>query len=148
MLAVDPGKSTGWCVFKEGVLRDTGICRSVEEFDEKIDHLEEEYGKPDLLVVEHFYLFKHKAQQQSGSTFEAVQVIGMLKRQARKWGAEFVTQNSSILPIAVKWSKVAMPSNHKNSHWISAYNHGIYYLVKNGMALPTGMESPNAPKEA
>lgn len=148
LLAVDPGKATGWVVFLNGVLKEKGIDRSIDEFDERIDYIEDKYGKPDVVVVELFKLFKHKALQQSGSELEAVQVIGMMKRQAKKWGAEYVTQHSNILPTAVIWSKLPMPSNHRNSHWIAAYNHAIYYLVMNNMALPTGMELKNAPKEA
>lgn len=148
MLAVDPGKSTGWVVFLSGKMVEFGIDRSIDEFDDRIDYIEERYGEPDVVVVELFKLFKHKALQQSGSELEAVQVIGMMKRQAKKWSAEYVTQHSNILSTAVIWSKLPMPSNHKNSHWIAAYNHGIYYLVKNNMILPTGVEVPNAPKEA
>lgn len=149
ILGIDPGKSTGWVVFENGVIKAQGIDRSVDAFIDTLDTIDITYGVPDLVVMEKFVLFKHKALQQSGSELEASQIIGMVKRQAKKWGAKLVIQHSNILPVAQIWSKLPMPSNHRNSHWISAYNHVVYYLVKNQMILPVGMEgSVNAPEEA
>lgn len=142
MLSVDPGKSTGWTVFKDGVQYDMGICRSVDEFDEWLDHFEDKYGgPPNLVVYESFILFKNKAQAQVGSKMETSQVIGLLKRFARHAKSEIVAQPSHILPMAIKWSKIKLPGDHKNSHHYAALNHGIYYLVKNNMALPNGMKN-------
>jgi hypothetical protein len=140
LFAFDPGKATGWTVFVDGIFKNWGISRGLDKFDEDLDTLEEVYGRPTVVVAEDFRLFRGKALQQSGSKMEASQVLGMLQRQARKWKAQYIKQSSNILPIAVKWSKMPLPSNHANSHNYAAYNHGFYYLVKNNMAVPVGME--------
>ena len=66
LLAVDPGKATGWAVYKGTTLQNFGICRTPEEFDIWLDHFAETYGSPDVVVYEGFKLFRHKAKQQIG----------------------------------------------------------------------------------
>lgn len=142
LLAVDPGKSTGWAVFKGNVIFDMGITRTVDEFSEWLDKFLWTYGaNPDTIVYEDFQLFKNKALQQSGSRMEATQVIGIIKHWGRQVEAEMIRQPASILPIAQKFSKMKMPSNHRDSHHISAANHAYYYLVTNNMILPNGIQN-------
>jgi hypothetical protein len=139
LLAVDPGKSTGWAVYKKGLMADMGICRTPEEFDIWLDGFEAKYGTPDVVVYEGFKLFRHKAKQQIGSEFEVSQVIGITTSFARRNNAEAVKQYSDILPTAVMWSKMRIPKDHSVSHNIVAANHAVYYLVKNDMILPNGI---------
>lgn len=139
LLAIDPGKDTGWAAFLDGLPAKFDIIRGLDAFDDFLSNYVHTYGMPDLVVYESYLLFKHKAVQQSGSKMEASQVIGKIEFWAKMLRIPVVKQPSSILPIAVKWSKLKMPSDHKNSHHISAYNHGWYYLVSNGMQLPTGI---------
>jgi hypothetical protein len=139
LLAVDPGKSTGWAVYVDGLVKNLGICRTPEEFDIWLDSFVETYGKPDVVVIEKFVLFRHKAKQQIGSQFEVSQVIGVAKSFGRKTEAEVVMQGSDILPTAVMWSKMKIPTDHNVSHHIVAANHAVYYLVSNDMMLPLGM---------
>lgn len=136
VLAIDPGKATGWAIFENCLPRDYGTCRGMEEFQ---DWLVELKPKPDVIVVENFKLFKWKAMQQSGSDMPASQVLGMVKMYAKSNNIPVVEQSSQILPIAQIWSKMKMPSNHDNSHHISAYNHAVYYLVSNNWMKPVGM---------
>lgn len=88
---------------------------------------------PKVVICEDYRIFAKRAKAHIGSQVPTVQVIGMLKREAKRWGAEFILQPSSILSIAVLWSGVPMPSNHEISHDISAYNHGVYYLISKGI---------------
>lgn len=134
LLSVDPGKATGWALFSNGTLSNMGICRSIDEFVDWLTSIE----IPDFIVYENFKLFSHKAVQQSGSTMEASQVIGILKGYARQNKIPTAEQPANVLPIAQKFTQVKMPKNHKDSHNISAYNHGYYWLVKNGFAEPVG----------
>lgn len=139
MLAIDPGVANGWAIFKRGILSEWGIVNGVNEFD---DWLHEQTHKFNQLVYEDYRLFKHKAIQQSGSRFEAVQVIGMLNSWARQNGVKFNPdtdrQPSSILPEGCAWSGWKMPSDHSKSHHVAAIAHGTYWLVKNSMIIPAG----------
>lgn len=133
LLAVDPGIANGWAEFTDGILTDWGTVKGVNEFD---DWLHSRPHKYDQVVFEDYRLFRHKAQQQIGSRFEAVQVIGMLGSWARRQGAKTDRQPSSILPIGAKYSGWAMPSDHSKSHHVSAIAHGFYWLVSNNMIIP------------
>lgn len=139
LLAIDPGIANGWAIFENGVVKDLGSVIGVEKFDEWLHEVPNRYGKVDIVIIEDFRLFRHKAQQQIGSRFEAVQVIGLVQSWARRNEATLVKQGSDILAIAPKWSKMPMPKDHSKSHSVSAYNHAFYYLVKNDMRLPEGM---------
>lgn len=140
LLSLDPGKATGYAVFLNGLpSKHMGIIRGLDEFDDFLSNYVQTYGLPDLVVFENFKLFSWKAKQQSGSPMEASQVIGKIKFWAKLLGIPVVEQSPQILSVAVKWSKLPLPKNHDNSHHISAYNHGWFYLVSNGMQLPTGM---------
>lgn len=139
LLSVDPGKATGWAVYNKTLMKDMGICRTPEEFDVWLDSFVAKYGPPDVVLIEDFVLFRHKAKQQIGSRFEVSQVIGITKRFARQADAEVVMQKSDILPTAVLYSKMPIPKDHANSHHIVAANHAVYYLVSHDMMLPIGM---------
>lgn len=135
LLAIDPGIHNGWAIFKNGIIEDLGTIDGIHEFDEWL-HKQENI---DLVVLEDFVLFRHKAQVQIGSKFEVTQVIGMVKSWARRNKIPVVMQKSDVLPIAGTWSKMPMPKDHSKSHHVAAYNHGFYYLVNNNMRAPEGM---------
>ena len=131
-LAFDPGKTTGWCLFDEhGQEIDFGQC----EGDEQLIAFLESVSPPEIVICEDFKLFGHLAKQQTGSKFEASQVIGIIKYFCNKWQVPLKLQPSSILPIAQLWSgvKVEGKGGHEQSHWKSAFNHGVYYLQKEGI---------------
>lgn len=129
-LIFDPGVSTGWARFDEfGNVSDKGICRGLDALSDFLEECE----PATVVVYESYRVFKHKANAHIGSKVEAAQAIGMIKAKARKWNAKTVEQPANILPIAAMWSGVELPKNHKISHDIAAYNHGVYYLQKNGI---------------
>jgi hypothetical protein len=135
----DPGATTGWVLWTEDcVIIDKGQAT----FEELIDLLEEDRFKTvKVIIYENFKLFKWKAQQQSGSTMPASQAIGMILSFAHRRGASLVDQPSNILPIAEKLTQVKMPGNHAKSHWVSAFLHGAYYLIKQGIYVTPLAES-------
>lgn len=131
-LAFDPGVSTGWAAFDEkGDVVEKGIIRGLSDLIEWLDDRED---IPEVVICESYAVFQKKAMAHTGSKLETSQAIGMIKAKALgKWKAEYVEQPSSILSIAVLWSGVKLPGNHDKSHDIAAYNHGVYYLQKNGI---------------
>ena len=139
LLAIDPGKTTGWALFRDGVVANLGQVEGVDEFTLWLEDLIKEYGPINVIVVEAFVLFRGKAQQQIGSEFEVVQVIGICQSWALRNNVELVKQPSDILTVAQIWSKMKMPKDHSKSHYVAAYNHAFHYLVTNNMRLPEGM---------
>lgn len=130
-MSFDPGTATGWSTFsEEGEVLDKGICRGHEELMNFLMTISE-IDRPKVIIYEDFTLFQSKALQQSGSDMPASQAIGVIKMFGQMCKAEMVKQHSNILGIGQKLAGVSLPKNHDHSHDISAYVHGVYYLIKN-----------------
>ena len=143
-LAFDPGKTTGWALFDGmGQVLKTGQAN----LDELID-LTEEWAKMPIgtIIYESFVLFRHKARQQTGSKMEASQAIGIIKTLARKTDATLVEQDPTIKSLAQKWTQLKPIGDHAQSHWVDAFNHGAYWLIRQGIrktALEMAQEKKN-----
>jgi hypothetical protein len=136
VIAFDPGVTTGWCAFETNPEREAKpLAYGQVKFLELISYLEthEQLPAPDVVIIESFQLLSHKAQKLIGSKFETIQAIGICKSYAQRHGARIVEQPPTIKNIAQKWTGVKPPSNHAESHWIDAFNHGKYYMIKNEM---------------
>lgn len=138
LIAFDPGKTTGWSIFLDGKPESLGQT-GIEEMPGKLAEFADTYkGKKVVVVYENFKLFRGRAIQQSGSDMEASQIVGQVKMIAAQNKWEIYDQPPNIKPIAQKWSGAVPPSNHAISHQVDAYNHGYYWLVKNGMVRING----------
>lgn len=134
LLAVDPGDTAGWATFEDGYHIDDGQITGANDFAQFCAKLMS--SKIDTIVIEDYKLMPHKAQQQAGSRFQAVQQIGMLKLLAKVVGAELVLQGPDKYPIGLLLAGKTMPKDHKKSHHVVAYAHGWYYLVQQGLVSP------------
>lgn len=132
ILVVDPGDITGYALFNN-----EGEClwKDQKNFDKTLELLSDGWAiaYPTSIIVEDYRLRKGKQAQQTGSRFEAVQVIGALKLFARLHYIEFELVDVQAKMLGSMYSGVKPPSDHKKSHEIDAYNIGIYWLVKNGV---------------
>lgn len=145
LLALDPGMTTGWAIFNaQGKFIESGQANIVEvnDLDEKIVP-----NNISHIVYEDFKLFAHKARKQIGSRFEASQVIGKAEGWAHKHDLETIKQPASIKAIAEKWSQIKPTGSHAQSHWVDAYNHGYFFLVKRGLRKSALEELNEAKKE-
>lgn len=136
ILVVDPGDTTGYAIFFEddGELHIKGQA----DFDNFLEFL---MGNSfDHIVVEDYRLRKGKQAQQTGSRFQAVQVIGALKYVARQEGIKLELVDVQAKTLGSMYSGIKPPSDHKKSHEIDAYNIGIYWLVKNGIIYPPAID--------
>ena len=132
-MSFDPGTATGWATFdEEGQVISKGICRGHEELMEFLMSIPDN-ELPKVVIYEDYTLFQSKAMQQSGSDMPASQAIGIIKMFGKRCRAEMIKQAANILGIAQKLAGVSLPKNHDHSHDISAYVHGVYYLIKNNI---------------
>ena len=135
ILVVDPGDTTGYALFEEdGEL----YLKGQADFDKFLDFLLK--NSFDSIVVEDYRLRKGKQAQQTGSRFQAVQVIGALKYIARQEEIPFELVSVQAKTLGSMYSGVKPPSDHKKSHEIDAYNIGIYWLVDNKIIEPPALK--------
>lgn len=132
ILIVDPGDTTGYALFyDDGELYEKGQAdfNKMLEMLSNVIHIER-------IVVEDYRLRGGKQAQQTGSRFQAVQVIGALKYHAYLHNIEFELATVQAKTLGSMYSGVKPPSDHKKSHEIDAYNIGIYWLVANDIIYP------------
>ena len=138
ILALDPGKASGWATFSnDGQFISMGQTSTIDDFITWLDNF---VGDVTTVVVEDYVLYKQRALSQSGSKMPAPQIIGAILLFAKQKGANVVKQPAGILNIAQKLSGVPLPVDHSISHQFSAYNHGYYWLVKNGIRKAVAAE--------
>lgn len=133
ILVVDPGDTTGFASFYDN---GDEYSRWQDNFDGVLELLVNMTPlATDIthIIVEDYRLRGGKQAQQTGSRFQAVQVIGALKYHAKRVGAKFELASVQAKTLGAMYSGVKPPSDHKKSHEIDAYNIGIYWLVSNGV---------------
>ena len=122
-IAIDPGETIGYCRFFEDGAIDLEYYDQCRFMDlEQILLL----SLPLQRIIYEDYIIRRDHQ---GSRAETIQCIGLIRAFAQRNNIETSRQPSSILNIATKWTGVKIPSNHAESHKISAFLHGAYYLI-------------------
>jgi len=135
ILVVDPGDTTGYAMFQDdGTLFEKGQA----DFQKFLEILYNSICS--RIVVEDYRLRAGKQAQQTGSRFQAVQVIGALKYHAYLHDVQFELANVQAKTLGSMYSGVKPPSDHKKSHEIDAYNIGIYWLVDNQIIEPPSLK--------
>ena len=130
ILGVDPGGTNGLAWFDDAKIEGYDQI-SLEDLPRWLHKHE---PQPELIVMENYRLWKHRAIQQAGSSLPAAQAIGMVKAYASIRDIKIVEQSPQILQSAEKMSGMSMKGqSHSKTHWIAAYNHVYWYLVKNGI---------------
>jgi len=129
-LAIDPGENIGWARFDDqGQLEGMGEINGHDKF---LDWLEEQTGIK-VYIVESYRSRPGKIN--SWSRLPTVQLIGAIKRVARKRGIKVVEQDPSpCLSIGLRF--IGMHTTYKGKHvpdQVSALAHGTYYLRQKGI---------------
>lgn len=125
----DPGDTTGICIFNDEFLAVDFKQLSLDELIEWASNYE---GPLDVVGWEKFIVFRQKAHTQVGSKMKVSQAIGVIKMLAARKKALTVEQQPDIKRIALKWSGIAMPSKHSETHQYDAFLHGYFYNRKVG----------------
>lgn len=128
----DPGGTTGVCVAKvdRGEFFIIDACQV--EWDDRLDLLDMMASiNPDVVVVESFRLYAHKAQAQINNSFPSVRVIGLLEAA---WHFHCGSNRLWVEQPASVMSRVAVMHAHQfalvnKQHAVSAYKHLRYYFT-------------------
>jgi hypothetical protein len=127
ILSFDPGDTTGWCYQNEDETKDFGNAVGLKEV---IDVCKKYEGKVDHVVIEDYVILQKKASSHSGSRVPAIQIIGYLKGWAIGEGVDVTLYPARLKPIQQRMTQMVPRGAHKNTHWVDAFNHGRYYLIK------------------
>lgn len=131
----DPGVTTGWAQFKQ----EGDDADIISWGDFPFQDLEDELDKmpaPELVIIESYKT--RAATAHLGTKKEVkttIEVEGIIKSWARRHKAKVVEQPNTIKAIAQRLTQVMPPSRHSLSHKVDAYNHAMYYMINNEMAL-------------
>lgn len=135
ILAIDPGRTSGWAVY-DGFGNTIGFGQgSIKELHTFLSNFESNYGaEPSTVVIESYRVLPtaRGLKANVGTKVETAQVIGIIKSFTMGWNCTVVEQNPQDKNIGYKWLGMKAPSNHAESHQTDALAHGYYYLVKSG----------------
>lgn len=128
VLSFDPGETTGWCYQDMDKILAVGQANGLEEL---IDVCAKHDGIVDHVVIEDYIILNKKAGSHSGSRVPTIQMIGFLK----SWCIQQKLQQPTLYParmkpIQQKQTQMKPIGAHKDNHWVDAYNHGRWYLIK------------------
>ena len=128
ILAVDPGKHTGWCRFIDGIATELGTVHGEEEIWPWIGK-----QRPGLWVIEDYKIrdsqhggFDHQWQ----SVFPS-QVIGAIKFFAYNLGTPVILQQPSIKNAAAPMCTGKPYKKQASKHHLDALLHGMYFTKRN-----------------
>jgi hypothetical protein len=150
LLSFDPsgnfleGKgTTGYALFRNGHLDWFGDIKStkyeskMKYWDAHIALIEKEY--PDIVLIESYKLFEHKAKSQSWSELETPQMIGVMIYHCWRYGIPYVFQDPSqkqgvkderlekLGYLEKRNGNYYVEGQLTNLHMRDAIRHGIYY---------------------
>lgn len=132
-LAFDPGETTGLAEFDHyGEL----VFKDQLRFNDLVDYCRDYDKVLHAVIVEDFKILGPKAKSFIGNRMETIQAIGVIRAMALQRNCEYVLQDRGIKGIAVKLTGLKPVGPHSQSHWIDAYNHGCYYLIRQGIRKP------------
>lgn len=100
--------------------------------------------KPDILVIEDYLLYAHKAMQQTGSKMETPKLIGIIQYECSKLNIQVELQKA--VDVKNRWTDdilvykgiLIKEGNHYNTgqkkkvsrHIRDSIRHGIHYIMK------------------
>jgi hypothetical protein len=128
LLCLDPGETTGWAIFRNGVLTGAGQFRvtSPRVFDKIIDKL-----RPDALVVENYRIYPWRSKQHQWSEVPTLRYIGMIQYVASARGIPVYFQMAQLAKVFATDRKLKEWNLYKidNRHANDAIRHGVYFLL-------------------
>jgi hypothetical protein len=132
-VSIDPGGSDSGRTIGVVAWDESGLPLKMEQYNkdelnEFLFNLQEVKDTLKVIIYEGYRVFSHKLEVHRNQKMKTSECIGRIQFAAKILGVPVVEQPSKILSTAEKWSGVKLPSNHAQSHQVSAYLHGYFYL--------------------
>ena len=122
VLGIDPGQTTGVVCLVNG---EVDFTQEVP-WDLRLSSFCDMFKvmRPDLIAVESFHLYPHRAQSQIGSIFPSVEVIGIVQAFAWTffWDVPIVWQTASMIKLVAILPEHQRLVKH-SEHLQDAYKH-------------------------
>jgi len=148
IVAFDPGAVTGFCealVSSDGTIQVVksqeiawanrfsgvhGLLRGIELGTRTLDPDRTFAPLPDVIVVEAFHLYAHRAKEQIGNDFPSVKMMGVIETYAFELGIldKIIYQPASVMSRVTILTE-HVPSIARSEHARDAYRHLRYYVV-------------------
>lgn len=128
LLAVDPGETTGWALFRMGNPTDSGEIPKEDFADTFLGALMT--LEPSIVVVEDYKIYPHKAKAHTWSSLHTVKIIGVIEALCAQNNIPVVKQMASSKQFVTNEKLRAWEFYQKRrSHTNDAIRHGCYYLL-------------------
>lgn len=134
-MSFDPGKKTGvvtWSAEAKPLMVNE---LNEEELDEFLDMIESHPDSPIMFIYEIYVVYGGMAIHHIGKEVLTEQVIGSIRRTARRIKAEIVKVPATNKKIAALWSGTKIPKGHMPD-WMAAYLVGYWKLYNMKLIRP------------
>lgn len=101
-----------------------------EQLDEFLDLVEAWPTAPQYVIYEEYRVYA--SVNHTGSKVLTIQIIGSIKRTARRLKIRAIEVRADVKKIAAMWSGVKIPKGHM-PHWMAAFLVGYWHLHKEGV---------------
>jgi hypothetical protein len=129
-VSVDPGDNTG---VAEWGIDGTMISNFELTHEEFVEWANDFDGTLSIVVCEDYVHRPNQRYEKKGSKMKASEGKGIARALAKRKGAKFVVQPSTVLRITALHSGKKIPSKSHISDKDSAYLHGFRYLLDAGI---------------
>lgn len=127
LLALDPGDTTGWSFFEEGMLSDAGQVPGERQNIGRLLLLHQ----PGVVVCEEYRIYGNKAMEHVGSTVPTLRLIGALELLCEQQEIPLTFQSARDAKGFVTDPKLRQWGYYRQSlgHGTDSIRHGCYYLL-------------------
>ena len=139
IIGIDPGETTGVCVWRYPQEQHSVVPLRMDSFDLQTLELPLWKGldkllvdqQPDIVVYENFRLFSHKANQKKWSEFPTVQTIGVIKYLCDLHNIKLVKQSPKDKALySDKRLKELNLYDKRSPHERDAIRHALFWATK------------------
>ncbi len=134
VLALDPGETTGWALFEQGLLIDAGQTEKHKDIVAAAAEIQTllRATNPSTVVIEDYRVYAHKAKSHSWEALHTPKLIGAIQALCAVRGAADILQMASSKQFVTNdklrtWNMYYKGKPHAND----AIRHGCYYLLFN-----------------
>lgn len=132
LLSLDPGETTGWCLFVDGEIKEWGQLDTKEKYQQTIMDFFKLH-QPTHVVCEDYKVYEHKLKQHAWASLHTPQLIGAIKMLAVQYDIPMQLHMASIAKGFCTDDKLKRWGIYQTGmrHARDAIRHACYYLLLN-----------------